>query len=207
MDKKSKYDTDPLEPDYARQTEKVWGGATDDAEAEAATRRYVEFPADGSPVTPASTPPPQPFATTPIGAAAAPASLRRRVAGLGVAENIAMALPYVPFYIGAAFAILELFLAPRREARVRLNAAQALALHIALLAGGLLFRFSRFLADLTLGDLSVLLVNIAWLAYQVATLVFLAALVIKSWRGEEVKLEPLDRISKRINQLVDPRNE
>ncbi|MER3426703.1 MAG: hypothetical protein C4334_01185 [Pyrinomonas sp.] len=204
MDKKSKYDTDPLEPDYARRTEEVWGRATEDAEVEAATRRYVEFPPSGSSVT--SAPPPQPFATTPIGVADGHLSSSRCVAGLGIAEKVAMALPYAPFYIGAAFAIVELFIAPRKEARVRLNAAQALALHVAIMAGGLLFRFSRFLAGLTLGEFSVFLVNIAWLAYQVVALIFLISLLIKSWRGEEVKLEPLDRISKRINQLVDPRN-
>jgi uncharacterized membrane protein len=44
-----------------------------------------------------------------------------------------MILPYAPFYIGLVVSLLELFLVPRKETKVRFHASQALALHIAIL--------------------------------------------------------------------------
>ena len=44
-----------------------------------------------------------------------------------------MVLPYTPFYIGVVAALVELFLVPRSEPKVRFHAAQGLALHVAIL--------------------------------------------------------------------------
>lgn len=59
---------------------------------------------------------------------------RRHVAGLGIPERWAAILPYLPFspWLGVIIGIIELFLAPRTETRVRFHASQALTLQIGL---------------------------------------------------------------------------
>ncbi len=57
----------------------------------------------------------------------------RPVLGIGIPEKWAVMMPYAPFYIGLVVSLLELFLVPRKEVKVRFHAAQALALHIAIL--------------------------------------------------------------------------
>ena len=57
----------------------------------------------------------------------------RSVAGIGLPEKWAMILPYAPFYIGVIASLIELFLVPRKEVKVRFHAAQGLALHVVIL--------------------------------------------------------------------------
>src|SRR3954471_12003347 len=68
---------------------------------------------------------------------------RRNVAGLGTPERWATILPYMPFssWLGLIIAIVELFLTPRTETRVRFHASQALALQIAISAATTLLSF------------------------------------------------------------------
>ena len=49
----------------------------------------------------------------------------------------------LPFYIGLVVSLLELFLVPRKEVKVRFHASQALALHIAILIVHTLFGVIR----------------------------------------------------------------
>ncbi len=48
----------------------------------------------------------------------------------GLPEYILAALPYLPFCIGFIASLLELFVIPRNEVKVRLHAAQGLAAHL-----------------------------------------------------------------------------
>jgi hypothetical protein len=60
-------------------------------------------------------------------------SSSRKVAKVGLPENILTALPYLPFSIGLVAGVLELLFVPNSETKVRFHAAQGLAAHIAIL--------------------------------------------------------------------------
>src|SRR5215204_5519093 len=158
--KKNKYDTNPLDPEVERKAEEVWGelggttqevrGATREVGnspnenarrnvySEAPTRRYdnppLETPYPSVFVPPTYAPPARyqsrenvyqsPVSTEPSS---------RRIQGIGISEKWALVLSYMPFNIGMIISLLELFLVPRKEVKVRFHASQALALHIVLL--------------------------------------------------------------------------
>src|SRR5215212_7384093 len=181
-EKRSKYDTDPLDPDFVRRTEEnLWGAARAprpeeadqsrrDSVTEEPTRRFDEQMADSYPsvfVPPAYQPPrppqPQPFTTFGAGPHQPPATTSapppgpsspyagphahgaaptsRPIARLGIPEKWAVILPYFPAYIGLVASLIELAMVPRGETRVRFHAAQGLALHLAILAVSMLFKF------------------------------------------------------------------
>src|ERR1044071_5477138 len=58
---------------------------------------------------------------------------KRKVAKVGLPENIMTALPYLPVWLGLVAGILELVFVPKSEAKVRFHAAQAAAAHIGIL--------------------------------------------------------------------------
>ncbi|HEX8456657.1 MAG TPA: hypothetical protein VF656_04980 [Pyrinomonadaceae bacterium] len=248
-EKRSKYDTDPLDPDFVRQTEEISrGGArettrtsNEDArlnpDGEAPTRRidgqFTEsYPSIFVPPTQTAPPPPshtyqqppyqqpayrqppyqQPFYQQPppanlghhtvplAGAPYAPghrpgAPTSRTVAGIGLPENFALVLPYVPFYIGIVAAALELFIVPRTESRVRFHAAQGLALHLAIIVISLLLRF--------LGDLSG--VGVGRFFFSLAATIFLIVSIVRVWKGETHHITPLDEATTWLYERIEPR--
>src|SRR4026208_510448 len=149
--KKSKYDTNPLDPDVERKAEESWGdsgptqqvgGATrevgrssnEDARrnvySEAPTRRYdnppLEAPYPSVFVPPTYAPPAQQYRQPnqyPYQAPRSTSATCRTVAGVGIPERWALLLAYVP-YIGLIASLIELLLAPRREIKVRFHASQ-----------------------------------------------------------------------------------
>jgi uncharacterized membrane protein len=223
--KKSKYDTNPLDPDVVRKTEEVWGeggdgphtqpvkGATRpvgnaDAESsrsnvysEAPTRRYdnppleAPYPSVFIPPTyspPAHQQPNQPPYQMPF--SQRPTS--RTVLGLGLPENWAMMLPYAPFYIGLVISLIELFLVPRKEAKVRFHASQALALHIAILLVHSIFTVISSITGSSIGG--VLFNTLAW--------VFLVISMIRVWQGKTHHIAPLNEPAQWFNEHIEPRN-
>ncbi|MCA1566307.1 MAG: hypothetical protein LC803_11845 [Acidobacteria bacterium] len=241
-EKRSKYDTDPLDPDFVRRTEEFGGAARETArtpneqarlnpDADAPTRRIDDHLAQPYPsifVPPAQTPPPayqqptyqqpayqQPIYQQPTYQQPPPANLGRTapiagaphlpqrpapptsrpVAGLGIPENFAVVLPYVPFYIGIVGAALELLLVPRTEARVRFHAAQGLALQLAILIVSLILGF--------LGDLSG--VGLGRTFFSIAANIFLVVSIIRVWKGETHHLPPLDEATSWLYERIEPR--
>src|SRR5215212_4572698 len=124
--KKSKYDTNPLDGDYARRADDEWGAkrrvepVTEEKEvwpAEAPTKRYdssipVSYPS-------INVPPSYPPKSAEGPSSSTAPSTTRAVPGLGLPENVTLALPYAPFYIGAVIGFIELVLLPRGETRAR----------------------------------------------------------------------------------------
>jgi uncharacterized membrane protein len=242
-DKRSKYDTDPLDPDFVRQTEEFGRGAGAretartpneqarlNPDADAPTRRIDDSLAQPYPsifVPPVQTPPTyqqppyqQPAYQEPpyrqptyqqstaanlgrtapmAGAPHAPQRpappTSRPVAGLGIPENIAVVLPYVPFYIGVVGAIIELLLVPRAETRVRFHAAQGLALQLAMLAISLVLGFIGGLAGSRMGG------TLFWFA----SFAFLIVSIIRVWKGETHHLAPLDEATSWLYERIEPR--
>jgi uncharacterized membrane protein len=239
-EKRSKYDTDPLDPDFARRTEEMSGGATgimEDAptehlggatrpmqpadqarlnpEGEAPTRLIDEKlaqPYQSVFVPPAYQPPrqstfgqqqpPQNFA--PQGYAPppnhpqhvyAPPAKGRSVAGLGIPEKYACALPYAPFKIGLVAAIVELLVTPRAEGRTRFHAAQGLALQL----GILVVQIALSIVGGVGGG------NFGGFVFGIAALVFLIYSLVRVWRGDDYHIAPLEDAVRWLDNKIDPK--
>jgi len=243
-EKRSKYDTDPLDPDFVRQTEEIGGAAREttrtsneharlNPDADAPTRRIDDPLSQPYPsifVPPTQTPPPpptyqqptyqqptyqQPTYQQPPYQQPTPANLRRTapignvpphaqrpapptsrsVGGIGIPENFALVLPYVPFYIGIVGALIELLLVPRSETRVRFHAAQGLALQLAMTAISFAFGIIGNLTGSTFGG------KLFWLA----CFIFLIVSIIRVWKGETHHIAPLDEATTWLYQRIEPR--
>lgn len=224
---KTKYDTNPLDPDVERKAEESWGeggagaqtqqvrGATRqvgnppdedprrNVYSEAPTRRYdnppLEAPYPSVFVPPTYAPPAQyqqqrqgvyqpPVSSTPTS---------RPVAGIGLPEKWAVMLPYVPYYIGLIVSLLELFLVPRREAKVRFHASQALVLQLVLLIVDTLFGLIATFTGSRLGG------RLFWLA----GLIFMIISMIRVWKGEPHRVAPVAEPAQWFNEHIEPRNQ
>ena len=226
--KRTKYDTNPLDPEVARETEKVWGqpesepvtgtvkGATtragpsvhnsgrENVFSEAPTRRIdspsldssypsVFVPPTYSPAEVYQPPPQQRPLVAPTLSSRNVSS--RTVAGIGIPEKWAVALPYAPLYIGVVASIIELILVPRNEVRVRGHAAQGLALHIAITAISLLFTMvAAFTGSSAGGSL-----------FSLAAFIFLVVSMIRVAKGATHRIAPLSDSADWLNQHIEPR--
>lgn len=223
--KKSKYDTNPLDPEVERNAEESWGGGTptqqvkgatrevgrssneqakQNSYSEAPTRRYDTPPLDASypsvfvPPTyapPAQYPPPQQSPQAYQQQVTNPPT-SRPVIGLGLPEKWAVLLAYAP-YVGLVASLVELFLVSRREVRVRFHASQALALHIAILILGTVFGVIGAVSGSGLGEM----------IFKMATLVFLIISMVRAWRGEPHRIAPLAEPAQWFNEHIEPRTQ
>jgi uncharacterized membrane protein len=219
--KKSKYDTNPLDPDYVKQTEEIWSesgphteevrGATrevgssanEDARrniySEAPTRRYDNLPDSAYPsvFVPPTYSQPAPYQPAPVAFATPdqrPTS--RTVAGIGLPEKWAMVLPYAPFYIGVVVALIELFLVPRKEPRVRFHASQGLALHVGIVIIQTLFSVIGLITNSSVGSS----------LFGLAATVFLIVSMVRVWKGRPHLIAPITEFSRWFNEHIEPRN-
>jgi len=216
--KRTKYDTNPLDPEVARGTEKVWGqdeeapatgavkGATTpvgpainnsaraNVYSEAPTRRIdSSYP---SVFVPQKYAPPEVYQPGPQQRSlVAPSPTSRNVAGLGLPEKWAVALPYAPLYIGVVASIIELILVPRNEVRVRGHAAQGLALHIAIVAIDLLFTAVAAITGSGAGGS----------LFRLAAFIFLVVSMIRVAKGATHRIAPLADPAEWLNKHIDPR--
>lgn len=222
--KKSKYDTNPLDPDVERNAEESWGdgagktqqvggstrevgrsaneNARQNVYSEAPTRRYENPPLE-APYPSVFVPPPYaPPAKYQPGqniyqAPLSGDSSSRAVAGMGIPEKWAVMLPYAPLYIGLVVALLELFLVPRKEVKVRFHAAQALALNIAFLIVHTLFGVINTITGSSLGGT----------LFKLAAFIFLIISMIRVWKGEPHRIAPLAEPAQWFNEHIEPRNQ
>jgi uncharacterized membrane protein len=224
--KKSKYDTNPLDPDYVREADDLWGeeddarptskvsgetrevgsspsneSARSNVYSEAPTRRYDTPPVDGSYpsvfVPPTYSPPTpyqggNPYLSPPV----SHRPTERAVAGVGLPEKWALILPYAPFYIGVVASLIELFLVPRKEAKVRFHAAQGLALNIAILVIQTLFGVVGTITDSSIGGT----------LFKTAAFIFLLISMIRVWQGHPHRIAPLGDAGQWLNERIEPRN-
>jgi uncharacterized membrane protein len=210
MEKKSKYDTNPLDPDYAKRTDETWGATRSqlprqteeqqpvDEAAEAPTRHFDTPPLSTSYpsvfVPPVAQPPTVQAPTAPPVAIQPPTS--RNVPGINVPENVALIVPYIPYYIGGVLAAAELFLVPRNEVRVRFHAAQGLAMHLFVFAVQIILNIIGGFTGTRIGSFFFIL----------ASIIFFAISIIRVWKGEPHHIAPLDEPTKWLNQKIEPRN-
>jgi uncharacterized membrane protein len=218
--KTSKYDTNPLDPDFVKHAEndrgdggkgpvtqpvrgdtrEVGSPANEEARAniysETPTRRYdkasleASYPSVFVPPTYSAPAPYQPaqFAAPPI--TQRPGS--RSVAGIGLSEKWAMALPYMP-YIGVIASLVELFLVPRSEPKVRFHAAQGLALHVAILILGTAFAVIGAISGTTAGGS----------LFKLASFIFLIVSMIRVAKGKPHHISALTDPAQWFNDHIE----
>lgn len=221
--KKTKYDTNPLDPDVQEDAEETWGfggegaqtqevkGATREVGkdesarhniySEAPTRRIENAPGDpGYPsvfIPPTYAPPTQYQAAQAYQPAVQARPTSRTVLGIGLPEKWAVMLPYAPFYVGLVFSLIELFLVPRKEPRVRFHASQALALHIAILIVHTMFSMISTITGSSLGGF----------LFKLAAFIFLIISMARVWQGNPHRIAPLAEPAQWFNDHIEPRNQ
>lgn len=221
--KKSKYDTNPLDPDFVKNADEAWNegesrpatqevkgatreiGASGNEQAranvysEAPTRRYDNVPLDSAypsifvPPTQSQPAPYQPPLAPFHAVDQRPTS--RTVRGIGLPEKWSMSLPYAPFYIGLIVSLLELFLVPRSEPRVRFHAAQGISLHIAILVVQTLFGVVEAITDSGVGGA----------LFWVASTIFLFVSMRRVWKGKPHHIAPINEPTQWFNEHIEPR--
>jgi uncharacterized membrane protein len=207
MEKKTKYDTNPLDTDYAKRTDEMWGATrgdlprpteeqqpVDDA-TEAPTRRYDTPLSSSYPsvfVPPVAPPLKNQRAGAPPLATQQPTA--RNVPGVNIPENVAFVLPYIPYYIGGVLALVELFLVPRNEIRVRFHAAQGLAMHLFVIAVQLILNIIGGMTGSRIGSTF----------FSLAAIIFFGISIIRVWKGEPHHIAPLDEPTRWLNQTIEP---
>lgn len=124
-------------------------------------------------------------------------SSKRKVAKLGLPENIATALPYIPTYFGLVVGLLMLFFLPRSESKVRFHAAQGLAAHAAIL---IVSTILGVVANATQ------VASIGNGIFNVAAFIMLLVWTIKAWRGKPVHIEAIDDLTNWFEEKIHPKS-
>jgi uncharacterized membrane protein len=202
----TKYDTNPLDPEYPEKAKAAAAsGATTNAlpenrfatsqyppsfDTEQQTRKFGEgdVSAYSSPYNGQYVP------ANYRGAAFADMnqSSSRKVAKIGLPENILTALPYLPFSIGLIAGVLELLFVPNTETKVRFHAAQGLAAHIAIL-----------IVSAVLGIVgNITGSNFGGFLFGTFTTVMLIIFAIKAWRGKPIHIESIDALTNWLEEKI-----
>ena len=208
---KKKFDTNPLDPHFpekAREAETValpknsnystaeFPTSPPPSVTEEETRRFnnANFNAYNSPYNGQQVP----SSYRPANFAEMNQSSSRKVEKIGLPENVLTALPYLPFWIGFIAGLIELFLVPKSETKVRFHAAQGLAAHIGILIiTGILEGFSKIPGFGMAGAAS----GIFW----VVTTIMLIVFAIKAWQGKPIHIESVDSLTEWLEEKISPR--
>lgn len=203
---KKKFDTNPLDPTFPervqREAETVvlpknqfkTGEFSPPSVTEEETRRFDAVNFDRYQAPSNGQNPPAQYKTANL--ADMNKSSARKVARIGLPENILTALPYIPFYIGLISGLLILLFVPKSETKVRFHAAQGLAAHIGILI------VSAILSSL--GNVT----DLASLGGKIFTLVATIILIVsavKAWRGKPVHIEAVDDLTEWFEDKIKPR--
>jgi uncharacterized membrane protein len=206
----SKYDTNPLDPDFPEKAKAAaagqetralpYSGPTANgfaaaAGAEEPTRRFgsADYSAYGQAYNGQNVP----GAYQPGAFMGADRSHTRKVDKVGLPENIMVALPYLPFSIGLIAGVLELLFVSKHEAKVRFHAAQGLAAHVGILIVttilGVIGEFART-ADIGNG------------IFTAVTTIMLLVFAFKAWRGKPIHLESVEPLTNWLEEKIKLKN-
>jgi len=204
MAKKKKYDTNPLDPEFPQKAKEMQTDTLPNLNAETQqfpyaapteeqTRRFGEpdfspysSPFDGQNV-------PQNYQTAHLYSDVGN-STKRKVAKVGLPENIMVALPYLP-YVGLVAGILELLFVPRTETKVRFHAAQGLAAHLAI------WIIATILSGV--GNITSL-ADLGNMIFSLVTFIMLVVWTIKAWKGKPVHIESVDDLTNWLDEKIKP---
>ena len=210
----TKYDTNPLDPEFPEKTRAAaeagatqylpnQGGETrqfapDALPTEEQTRRFTEPDFQGY-----SAPYSQPYNGQYVPANYQTVSFgnvdqspSRKVAKVGLPENIMTAVPYFPWFLGLVGGILMLVFLPKSEAKVRFHAAQGVAAHVAILLisallGGIgqVTDFARFGSGI----------------FNLVMTVMLIVFAYKAWKGRAVHIESIEDLTNWLEDKISPK--
>ena len=121
----------------------------------------------------------------------------RKVAKIGLPENILTALPYIPFYIGLISGLLILLFLPKSEAKARFHAAQGVAAHIGILIVSTILGGIGNVTDLA---------DIANGIFTFVTTIMLIIFVVKAWQGKPVHIESVDDLTEWLEEKIKPKS-
>jgi uncharacterized membrane protein len=195
----NKFDTNPLDPEYPKQVMESQQTATlpnlngktqTFAQPEDQTRKFENAQFGGMFETPNYQPPA-------LYQAAKPAVIEkpssRKVAKIGLPENVLMVLPYLPWGFGLIAGLLELLFVPSSETKVRFHAAQGFAIHIAIMLVTALLGFSGKFFDLA---------EVGSVVFTIVTTIFLVIWSIKVWQGKPVHIEAIEDLTNLVEEKI-----
>ncbi|MGI8640641.1 MAG: hypothetical protein ACR2MG_11945 [Pyrinomonadaceae bacterium] len=204
-----KFDTNPLDPEFPNRVKEAQTATlpnsnettrkfTQPVDTEEQTRRFNEanFSSystafDGQQV-------PNVYQTAKLDADVGKSS-SRKVAKVGLPENVLVALPYLPFYVGLIAGLLELFFVPKSETKVRFHAAQGLAAHIGILIITTILGGVGNIPGFGLADVG------NWI-FQIVTTIMLIIFAFKAWKGKPVHIESVDDLTEWLEEKIQPRS-
>jgi uncharacterized membrane protein len=208
MARKKKFDTNPLEPDFPQKVaaEKMaWQETQTLPVKDAETRRFEEpseteqqtrkfnvsdFETYQQPFNGQTFPDHQPSDSL-----HSRKEVNRKVTKVGLPENILIALPYIPFFIGLIAGLLELFFVPKSEAKVRFHAAQGTAAHIAILV------ITAILSGI--GNITNL-ADLGNIIFKIVTTVMLIVFTIRAFQGKPIHIESVDELTNWLEDKIKP---
>ena len=203
---KKKFDTNPLDPEFpqkVREAETVALPKTSETNkipppsiTEEQTRRFDEanFAAYSSPYDGQQVP--NVYQTARLNSDVGNSS-KRKVASVGLPENILTALPYLPWFVGLIAGIVILLFVPKSETKVRFHAAQGLAAHIGILIVTTILSGVGNITDLA---------DIGNFIFQLVTMVMLIVFAVKAWQGKPVHIESVDDLTEWLEEKIKPRS-
>ena len=202
----SKYDTNPLDPDFpekakaaaaSQETQALpfagqrTNGFSPAAAPEEPTRRFAQ--PDFSQFSQTYNGQYVPGVYQPGAFMGVDRSYKRKVDKIGLPENIMVALPYFPFSIGLVAGLIELLFVPKHETKVRFHAAQGLAAHVGILLIttilGIIGQFAN-MADIGGG------------IFTGVTTVMLIIFTIKAWKGKPIHIESIEALTNWFEEKI-----
>jgi uncharacterized membrane protein len=212
-----KYDTNPLDPDFP---EKAKAASASEGEIETQTlpyrggetRRFPEAePTDGQTrkFAPADVAAYSAQYSPPFNGQYVPAayhsyggtsqedqSRSRKVAKIGLPENILTAVPYIPWWFGLVAGLVLLLIVPKSETKVRFHAAQGLAAHVAIwIVSGILGLIGEAAG----------IGGAASGIFTLVTSVMLVIFAIRAWQGKPIHIQSVDVLTNWLEEKVTPR--
>lgn len=205
---KSKFDTNPLDPEFPEKIREAQTNALPKNEFQTAefprgsvteeeTRKFdnQDFSAYQAPFNGQNIP--ANYNNVPLhNSPNMSRSSSRKVDKIGLPENILTALPYIPWFVGLIAGLIILFIVPKSEAKVRFHAAQGLAAHIGILIVGAILS--------GLGNVT----NIADVGngiFQVVTTIMLIIFAIKAWQGKPIHIEAVESLTEWLEEKIQPK--
>lgn len=202
----TKYDTNPLDPEFPKKVkeaqvetlpnnETVKFPPSADTEEEPTLyhdkAKFAEYASRFNGAQPLGS-----YKTAPL---EAQQSSKRKVAKVGLPENILVALPYLPFSIGLIAGVLELVFVPKSETKVRFHAAQGLAAHLGILIVTFVLGIIGGIPGLGLAETG------NWI-FQLVTTIMLIVFAVKAWKGKPVHIESVESLTEWLEEKIKPQN-
>ncbi len=204
----TKYDTNPLDPDFPEKLRR-------EAEAQAATQVLPQGIGKTQRFAPETEEQTRRFAAADQAAFQQPfngqfvpavaqnvnvsttdASIYRKIEKLGLPENILIAVPYIPWFLGMVAGILLLLLVPKSEAKVRFHAAQGLAAHIGILIVTTILGIVNNVSDIA---------DIGAFIFTLVTSIMLVIFALKAWQGKPVHIESIEDLTNWLEDKIEPK--